>query len=440
VAIAAGSFHSLALKSDGSLVIWGDNSAGQKNVPLGLTNFVAIAAGNFQSLALTPQAIINLTNEVVNFTNGVPMSNNIVPGGVTFYQVNVPANADMATNLLFSVQNGALNVWFTTNAPPTIGQANDSLLMGGVASGSNVVLTATTTPRLVPGVYWLGVQNTNSVTVSYGIEVDFHLVQPPTVPISSIVYTNNGFLLTWFAPSNLLFQVQFTTNLAPANWITFTNPPSISFNTNIVPVNPTNAQFNFFDDGVLYPFGPTRFYRLILLPAATNTLTLPAQASFSVSNNTAMVTITNTATDSRTNAVLTYRLTNSPAGASISTNGIITWTNATPAGLAARFTTLVSDDSVPPLTATNTFAVFVTPFPSITNITVTATNTTLSWLAPTNDQFNLQWTTNLVSPVIWTFFPNNVSPVIITSTNGSFTFVDTNAPFLMKFYQLILLP
>jgi hypothetical protein len=179
---------------------------------------------------------------------------------------------------------------------------------------------------------------------------------------------------------------------------------------------------------------------LILLPAATNTLTLPAQASFSVSNNTAMVTITNTATDSRTNAVLTYRLTNSPAGASISTNGIITWTNATPAGLAARFTTLVSDDSVPPLTATNTFAVFVTPFPSITNITVTATNTTLSWLAPTNDQFNLQWTTNLVSPVIWTFFPNNVSPVIITSTNGSFTFVDTNAPFLMKFYQLILLP
>jgi hypothetical protein len=52
VAIAAGWSHSLALKSDGTVVAWGDNSAGQTNVPAGLTGVVAIAAGAGHSLAL----------------------------------------------------------------------------------------------------------------------------------------------------------------------------------------------------------------------------------------------------------------------------------------------------------------------------------------------------------------------------------------------------
>jgi len=52
VAIAAGGFHSLALKNDGSIVGWGLNSNGQATPPAG-NNYVAIAAGNFYSLALT---------------------------------------------------------------------------------------------------------------------------------------------------------------------------------------------------------------------------------------------------------------------------------------------------------------------------------------------------------------------------------------------------
>jgi hypothetical protein len=44
VAIAAGPFHSLALKSDGSIVGWGDNWAGEATPPDG-NDFVAIAAG-----------------------------------------------------------------------------------------------------------------------------------------------------------------------------------------------------------------------------------------------------------------------------------------------------------------------------------------------------------------------------------------------------------
>ena len=51
MAIAAGGFHSLALKSDGSLVGWGYNGYGQTNVPAG-DDFMAIAAGGYHSLAI----------------------------------------------------------------------------------------------------------------------------------------------------------------------------------------------------------------------------------------------------------------------------------------------------------------------------------------------------------------------------------------------------
>ena len=53
VAVAAGNYHTLALKSDGTVVGWGDDTYGQTDVPSSLTNgVVAIAAGGYQSLAL----------------------------------------------------------------------------------------------------------------------------------------------------------------------------------------------------------------------------------------------------------------------------------------------------------------------------------------------------------------------------------------------------
>ena len=52
VAVAAGGSHHLALKADGSIVAWGDNSLGQMNVPAPNSDFVAVAAGTTHSLGL----------------------------------------------------------------------------------------------------------------------------------------------------------------------------------------------------------------------------------------------------------------------------------------------------------------------------------------------------------------------------------------------------
>jgi len=52
VAIAAGGNHTVALKSDGTVVAWGWNHEGQTTVPAGLSGVDSIAAGGFHTVAL----------------------------------------------------------------------------------------------------------------------------------------------------------------------------------------------------------------------------------------------------------------------------------------------------------------------------------------------------------------------------------------------------
>jgi alpha-tubulin suppressor-like RCC1 family protein len=52
VGIAAGSFHALALRADGTVVGWGGTNYGAIDVPPGLCDAVAVAAGWWHSLAL----------------------------------------------------------------------------------------------------------------------------------------------------------------------------------------------------------------------------------------------------------------------------------------------------------------------------------------------------------------------------------------------------
>jgi hypothetical protein len=57
-AVAAGDWHTLALRADGTVIAWGRNSQGQTTVPSGLNGVKGIAAGAEHSIALTSEGTI----------------------------------------------------------------------------------------------------------------------------------------------------------------------------------------------------------------------------------------------------------------------------------------------------------------------------------------------------------------------------------------------
>ena len=69
----------------------------------------------------------------------------------------------------------------------------------------------------------------------------------------------------------------------------------------------------------------------------------------------------------------------------------------------------------------------------ISNVLMTTNGLHLTWSAPTNDQFQVQWATNLTPPITWTLFPGT-----ITLDNRHVYFLDTNAPLFMKFHEKFL--
>ena len=60
-AIAAGDGRTVALKSDGTVVAWGRNDYGQTTIPAGLSGVTAIAAGQFHTVALNLKTAVRDT-------------------------------------------------------------------------------------------------------------------------------------------------------------------------------------------------------------------------------------------------------------------------------------------------------------------------------------------------------------------------------------------
>lgn len=142
IAVAVGSSHSLALKSNGRVVAWGYNGNGQTNVPASATNVIAIAAAQNNSFALrsngtvvawgsggvgVPTGLSNVIAISAGDYHGMALKSNgtVVAWGdgsfVNSTTTNVPAGA---TNIVaiaaggnFCValkQNGTLLTWGTS--------------------------------------------------------------------------------------------------------------------------------------------------------------------------------------------------------------------------------------------------------------------------------------------------------------------------------------
>jgi subtilisin-like proprotein convertase family protein len=418
---------------------------------------------------------------ISTLTNGVPTTNSVPSNSFAYYEVQVPTNVDYATNLLLFA-NLPVNVWFNQNGLPTGLSPSDSLLISNATSGTSI-LSASTTPPLIPGAtYYLGVQNTNAVPVTFGLEVNFHfipvvsniiIITGPTITATNISGTN-GFLLQWSGPTNYQYTIQWKTNLAPIiPWNTVMNPVIN------VTYTPTNGNYSWFDDGSLTGgWPPEKFYRVL-----ANLLSGPI-----TTNSTTVTNVIVPGTITPLTVVV-------PASATAATNLLVSatgpvnvWFNQTgqPTGntnagdvlmlsAATGGSFLLTGSSVPPLVpganyylglqnpgASNVTFVFQVNFAyasssnapaSISSITVTNINGTnailLKWVAPTNYQFQVQWATNLPPTVPW----NTISNVVLTwsgvvsPTNaafGIFQFLDdgslTGGFGPVKFYRLIEYP
>jgi len=78
VQVSVGQTHTLALKNNGTVVAWGDNTYGQTNVPVGLTNVVYISAGTTSVAAIVGplRQIIYPFSPISNQVKDVPLTLN----------------------------------------------------------------------------------------------------------------------------------------------------------------------------------------------------------------------------------------------------------------------------------------------------------------------------------------------------------------------------
>jgi len=184
--------------------------------------------------------------------------------------------------------------------------------------------------------------------------------------------------------------------------------------------------------------------------SATNTLTiivnevnvppsLPAISTQTVKELT-LLTVTNTATESNIHSTLTYNLVNPPAGMTISSGGIITWTpsNAQTSTTNAIVTAVTNSNPYdlvnPHLGATNTFTVIVLPALQLSHsvwlgggqFQFTLNDTTI------NENYIVQYSTNLE-----TWIPSQTN----IGTGGPINVIEPspgNSPY--RFYRVQYIP
>ena len=135
VQIVAGASHSAALKADGRVVAWGSSIYGQSIVPASATNVIAIAAGNDHTLALRSNGTL------VAWGN-----NNFGQTKIPTYCTNVSAIAAGGDLSLALCSDGVCVVWGRNGTRRAFRQPSDTVAL---SAGGWQMLALTTSGTLV---------------------------------------------------------------------------------------------------------------------------------------------------------------------------------------------------------------------------------------------------------------------------------------------------
>jgi hypothetical protein len=177
--VAVGGAHSLALRADGSVVGWGDNSFGQIGIPPDVTNIVAIAAGQHHSVALRRDGQVFAWGRSDNFQQTtVPLHTNVIA-------IAAGANHSLAVQ-----SNGVVFGWGRNDdgratPPPNLGQARNV----GAGQDHSLAVRADTSVRA-----WGGQNVHGETTPPPGLA---NVVTVAAGANHSMALQNNGAVVVW---------------------------------------------------------------------------------------------------------------------------------------------------------------------------------------------------------------------------------------------------
>ena len=376
------------------------------------------------------------------------LTNMLGPGQVQWFSVDVPTWVSFVTNSLLS-SSAPVNLWFNPAVPPTGTNAGDSTLLSNVTAGT-AVLATNRLPSLIPGARcYLGVQNTNGVAVRFVLELDFDIDNVITLQ-SGVPYSNNN---PGPAGANDYYRYVVTTNAVRAQFEINGPTSDVTLLARGGPPPPTAASYDYLsanpgtNDELIVVYNDSR--PVSLSPGewfltVVNASGIPAGYSimateFSDYGTNIMITSSNASSNS---FCLTW---NSLPGIHYFVQGkrTVTDTNWTTLSATLTATDVTTGYCLPLPIAFEFFRVeeglVVLPPPLfIADVNYGSSGVLLQWLAATNHQFRVEWTTSLESPH-WAPFTN-----VITSPNELFSFLDDGSQsggiLRTRFYRLQQLP
>jgi hypothetical protein len=302
--------------------------------------------------AQTNRTISELSTLVVANT----ASDSDIPALTVSYQlIGAPAGATINTNGLISWTPSEAQ-GPSTNTFTTVATDSGNLPLSATNSFTVVVNDLNTAPILPP--------QTDRTIIGLASLVVTNTASDADLPANSFSYT----LLT--APSNAVINDNGLISWTPTS---LEAPSTNVFETVVTDYNPwaVNEQ----------NLSATNIFTVTVINPIHNGPILAAQPDRTFDELSILI-VTNTANDTDIPALaLTYELITAPAGATINSNGVISWTPTETQGPTTNtFTAVVTDSGNPPLSATNSFSVVVNEINSAPVLPV-QTNRTINGLA-----------------------------------------------------------